>query len=231
LLGRGVRYVVIPSWDPFFEDFARLYLVEKFSGRSSLLVTALRRWNLPPWLRPVPYQMPVGGGSGGQSVLVFEVVDEQSPAAAAGRLAEYFVEMGDLDDAAAAAESLRRFPGDVGALAARAQVQSARGDSASSAKTVDALLARISNGGDRYLPWDRRVSLATVLARAGRIDLALDETRRCMRELSEARLRSLSVGSLYDLLVLARAFRLEISDPRLRELAVDLLPENLRSRL
>jgi len=231
LLGRGVRYVVVPSWDPFFEDFARLYLVKKFSGRSSLLVTALRHWNLPPWLRPVPYQMPVGGGPGGQSVLVFEVVDEQSPAAAASRLAEYFVEMGDLGGAASAAESLRRFPGDVGALAARAQVQGARGDAAASAKTVDLILARISNGGDRYLPWDRRVSLATVLARAGRIDLALDETRRCLADLNEARLRSLSTGSLFDLLVLTRAFRLEIADPRLRELAVDLLPENLRSRI
>ena len=231
LQGHGVRYVLIPSWDPFFEDFAHLYLVKKFASRSSLLVTSLRHWNLPPWLRPVPYQLPVGGAFEGQSVLVFEVVDEQSPAAAASRLAEYFVESGDLGSAAAAAESLRRFPGDVGALVARAQVQSARGDAAAAAKTLDALLARLASGGDRYLPWDRRVSLATVLARGGQYRLAAEQTRRCVEGLKEDRLRSLTTGSLYDLLVLAHGFHLEIPDTRLRDLAVELLPENLRSQI
>jgi hypothetical protein len=231
LQGHGARYVVIPSWDPFFEEFAHLYLAEKFSGRSSLLVTALRRWNLPPWLRPVPYQMPVGGGFEGQSVLVFEVVDEQSPATAAGRLAEYFIETGNLRNASVAAEALKKFPGDVGALAARAQVQSALGDAAASAKTMDVLLSRLSNGGDRYLPWDRRISLATVLVRGGQIGLARDQMRRCMGDLNEGRLRSLSTASLYDLLVLAHAFGLEITDPRIRDLAVDLLPDNLRGSL
>ena len=204
---------------------------KKFASRSSLLVTSLRHWNLPPWLRPVPYQLLVGGAFEGQSVLVFEVVDEQSPAAAASRLAEYFVETGDLGSAAAAAEALRRFPGDIGALAARMQVQSARGDAAGSAKTMDALLARLSNGGDRYLPWDRRVSLATVLARGGQYRLAGEQTRRCIEGLKEDRLRSLTTGSLYDLLVLAHAFRMEIPDPRIRDLAVELLPDNLRSQI
>ena len=137
LRGRGVRYVVVPSWDPFFDEFARRYLDRRSSNRPNFFVGELRRWNLPPWLRPVPYQMPVGGGFEGQSVLVFEVVDEQSPAAAAGRLAEYLVETGNLEAAAAAGEALRRFPGDVGALAARAQVEGARGDAAAFARTLD----------------------------------------------------------------------------------------------
>lgn len=227
LQSRDVRFIVVPSWDRFFEDFARLYLVKEFSGRSSLLFRALRSWTLPPWLRPVPYQLPVGGGS----VLVFEVVDEQSPAAAASRLAEYFVETGDLDRAGAAAEALRRFPGDLGALAAREQVESARGDAAAAARTLESLLARLANGGDRFLAWDRRVSVTTVLVREGRIELAREEARRCVADLNEARLRSLSTGSLYDLLVIARAFGLEIADPGLRDLAVELLPENLRGRI
>jgi hypothetical protein len=231
LQARGVRYVVIPSWDPFFSDFARLYLVKKMSERTSLLIGELRRWNLPPWLQPVPYQMPVGGGFEGQSVLVFEVVDPQTPAAAAGRLAEYLVETGDLDAAASAAERLRRFPADVGALAAEAQVQGARGETDAAAQTLASLLARISSGGDRYLPWDRRVSLAVVLAQGKHFDLAREQVRRCVAEASEARLRSLSTGSLYDLLVLAHSFGLEIADPRLRDLAPDLLPGDLRSRL
>jgi hypothetical protein len=230
LHARKARYIVMPSWDPFFDDFARLYLVKGSASRPSLLADELRHWDLPPWVQPVPYQMPIGG-AGGQSVLVFEVVDPQSPAAAAGRLAEYLVETGDLGDAAAAAERLRRFPGDVGALAARAQVQSAQGDAGGAEQTVDDLLGRLSNGGDRYLPWDRRVSLAVVLARAQRFSQSRDQVRRCVAEASEPRLRSLSTGSLYDLLVLAKSFRVEFADPGLRDLALDLLPGDLRNSL
>jgi hypothetical protein len=231
LQARGVRYIVIPSWDPFFEDFARRYLVKELSGRTSLLIGELRRWNLPLWLQAVPYQIPVGGGFEGQYVLVFEVVDPQTPAAAAGRLAEYLVEMGRLDDAATVAERLRRFPGDVGALAAQAQVQSARGDTAGAGHTLTTLLARLSAGGDRFLPWDRRVSVAVVLVRGQRYDLAREQVRRCTVDANEARLRSLSAGSLYDLLVLARSFGLDFADPNLRALALGLLPGDLRSRL
>jgi hypothetical protein len=147
------------------------------------------------------------------------------------RSAEYLVETGELEKAAAAAEALRRFPGDLGALTARVQVQSARGDAAGSAQTLDSLLSRLSSGADRFLPWDRRVSLATVLARAGRVDLAREQVRRCLVEVSDQKLRSLSTGSLYNLLVLSHSFGLEATDPRLRELALNLLPGALRSSL
>ena len=231
LQARGVRYVVVPSWDPFFDEFARLYLDQSFSNRTSFFIGELRRWNLPPWLRPVPYQMPVSGGFEGQSVLVFEVVDEQNPAVAAGRLAEYLVETGQLDQAASASEALRRFPGDVGALAARAQVQSARGDAPGVAQTLDSLLSRLASGADRFLPWDRRVSLAIVLARGDRLDLATEQVRRCLAELSEQKLRSLSTGSLYGLMVLSHSFGVGTADPKLRELALELLPADLRAGL
>ena len=48
LVARGVRYVIIPSWDPFFDEFARRYLAKNYSNRSSVLVRELREWNLPP---------------------------------------------------------------------------------------------------------------------------------------------------------------------------------------
>jgi hypothetical protein len=228
---RRIRYIIIPSWDPFFDEYARQFLVTAQSSRQSVLIPALRRFILPPWLRPVPYQMLKIGGYEEQSVLVFEVVGEQSPAVAVSRLAEYLVETGDLDRAASAGDALRRFPGDVGALAARAQVQSARADSAGLAQTLDSLLSRLSNGGDRFLPWDRRVSLAMVLARAERVDLAREQVRRCLAELSEEKLRSLSTGSLYSLLVLSHSFGLVPTNSKLRELAFDLLPSDLRSSL
>jgi hypothetical protein len=228
---RNIRYIVIPSWDPFFDDYARLFLVKAQSNRKSILIPELRRLNLPPWLRPVPCQILKIGGYEGQSVLVFEVVDEQSPAVAMSRLAEYLVEIGELDQAASAGEALRRFPGDIGALAARAQVQSARGDPVGVAQTLDSLLSRLSSGADRFLPWDRRVSLAIVLGRAGRVDLARVQVRRCMAEANEKKLRFLSTGSLYNLLVLSQSLGLVATDPNLRELALDLLPRDLRNNL
>ena len=231
LQSRGVRYVVVPSWDPFFEESARLYLAKKFANHVGVLIPALLRWNLPVWLRPLPYQIPAISGLEDQSVLVFEVVEDQSPAVAASRLAEYLVEIGKLDEAATAGEALRRFPGDVGALAARAQVQNARGDAAGTAETLAALRSRLAAGADRLLPWDRRVSAAIVLAQGEQIELARDQLRRCLAELNEKRLRSLTAGLLYNLQVLSRALELPIADPRLRQLAVDLLPPELSSRL
>jgi len=224
---RGITHIVIPQWDPYLDEFARMG-----SGRvEGTFIDRLHRWDLPPWLRPVPYVLPAAGGLEGQSVVVLEVVDEQDPAVAAGRLAEYFVEMDELDLAASAAQALRRYPADLGALAARAQVENARGDMESFARTVDLLLPRISGGADRALPWDRRVSLAVVLALGQHMDLARAQFGRCLAEVDEQKLRSLSAESLYHMEVLGKIAGEGIADPRLRALALDLLPQAMRSQL
>jgi hypothetical protein len=221
---RGVRFVVVPSWDPFFDEFAHCYLDKKLSNRTSLFVGALRNWNLPLWVRPVPYHMLEIPGFEGQSVLVFEVVDDQSPPVAASRLAEYLVETGRLDQAQMVSEELRRFPGNVCALTAQAFVQKARGDTAALDQTLALLLARLANGDDRYLPWDIRVSLAVVLAQGGQLNLAREQMRHCLARINEKKLRSLSAGLLYNFRVLSQALELPIADAGLQQLAQDLLP-------
>jgi hypothetical protein len=228
---RKINYIVIPSWDPFFDDYARLFLVSAQSSRSSILIPELRHLNLPRWLRPVPFQMLGIDRYEDQSALILEVVDEQSPAVAMSRLAEYLVETGDLQRAAAVELDLRRFPGDVGALAARAQVESARDDAAGFNQSIELILARLSGGADRYLPWDRRVSLAIDLARAGRIDPARPQVHRCLVQMDEKKARSLSTGSLFNLLVLSRTFGDPIADPKLQAYAFGLLPPKMRERL
>jgi hypothetical protein len=139
--------------------------------------------------------------------------------------------MGLLDRAASAGQALRRFPADLGALVARAQVEISRDDRASFDRTFESLLRRLSGGADRGLPWDRRVSLAVVLARNKRADLAREQVQRCLAEIDEAKVRSLNSGSLYRLQVLAKAYGLGITDQRLHQLALDLLPDDLRNRL
>lgn len=223
---RGITHVVIPSWDSYLDVYARM-------GMGQLEGTFLERlhlWNLPPWLRPVPYQLPVIAGFEGQSVLILEVVEDQEDAVALSRIAEYFVEMGQLDRAASVGVALRRFPADVGALVARAQVELARDDTASFGRTVEQLKSRLSGGAARALPWDRRVGLAVVFARAKHMDLAREQVRRCFAEVDDTQLRALPTGSLYRLLVLGRAFGLSIADPKLHQLALDLLPTEFRSR-
>jgi hypothetical protein len=224
---RKITHIVIPSWDSYLDVYARMGMGQL----EGTFLKTLHDWNLPPWLRPVPYQLPTIAGFEGQSVAILEVVEEQDSAAALSRIAEYFVEMGQLELAASAGQALRRYPADLGALVARAQVDIARGDTAGFAGTVELLQRRLPSGADRVMPWDRRVSLAVVLARSKHMDLARDQVRRCLAEVDEAKLRGLNTGSLYRLQVLCKAFGVAIADQRLRELALDLLPGDLRSRL
>jgi hypothetical protein len=224
---RGVTHIIIPSWDAYLDEYARL-------GMGQIEGTFLQRvhnWRLPSWLRPVAYQLPTITGFEGQSVTIFAVVENQDDAAALSRIAEYFVETGQLDQAAAVSQALRQFPANLGALVARAEVEFAQNDLAAFSQSVERLLPRMTGLNDRQLPWDRRVSLAVTLAQAKRMDLARTQVQRCLEKVDAAKLRSLSTGSLYRLQVLGKAFNLKIADPQLQALALDLLPQDMRQRL
>jgi hypothetical protein len=217
---REVKYIVLPSWAPFFEEYTRSASVQV----GELFLTGLHRWALPPWLRPIPYQLPKIAGFDQHSVVIFEVVDEQDEPVALSRMAEYFLEMDQLDRAQATAQALRRFPVDFGALVTRAQVEVALRNSAAFTALMDTVVKRLSAGGDRTLAWDRRVSLAVALARAQRMDLSRVQVERCLAEIDEARIRSLTTYSLFHLDYLRKGFALEIRDLRLQQLVAELLP-------
>lgn len=224
---RGVSYIIIPSWDPQLDGYARMGLGQLEGS----FIYGLHRWVLPPWLRPVSYPLPVIGGFEGQSVIILQVTDEQSDALLMSRIAEYLIESGNMDMAAAAGNALRRFQVDVGALVARAQVEMAQGDSEGFAHSVEALLPRLTGETERTLPLDRRVSLAIVLAQGHHLDRARLEVQRCFADLDEEKLKALTTTSLYHLQVLAGALGEEMRDPKMRQLALDLLPPDVRSRL
>jgi tetratricopeptide (TPR) repeat protein len=226
--GRNLTYVIVPSWDPFMDEYARLGSREP--DRS--LVALLHRWLPPRWLRAVPYQLPKIPGFAGLSVVIFQVTDLQDNSTALSRLAEYFVEMGQADQAAEAGLALERlFPEDLGAWVARTLVYQAQGNTPSVANAIKELPAYIARGDDSALPWDRRVNLAIALAEGKRFETARDQLKQCLAELDETRLRSLTTVSLYRLEVLSKAFGLEITDPKLRELSRGLLPPEMRGNL
>lgn len=224
---RGLSYIVIPSWDTQLDAFARIGL-GKLEGS---FIHGLHRWALPPWLRPVPYPLPDIGGFEGQSVLVLKVTEDQDDALLMSRIAEYLVETGNLDLAAGADKALRRFQNDLSALVARAQIEIARGETEEFGRTIESLRQRLTGPDERSLPWDRRVSLAVVLAQGRHVDLAREEFRKCLTSVDEGKLRSLTTGSLYHLEILCKVFGEEITDPGLHQLALDLLPQEMANRL
>ncbi len=224
---RGVTHIIVPTWDPFLDELARLGAAHP----QNTFVAGLKRWAQPLWLRPIPFELPAIAGFEGQSVVIFEVVPLQSEVLALSRQAEYFVEVGQPQLATEVARSLTRFQSDISALVARAQVAVATGDASAHASAFEPLIALLDAGADRHVAWDRRVSLAIALAQGKRADLSRTQLQRCLDDLNEQRLRSLTTAPLYRLLVLTKAFELEIADPSLRTLARDLLPAALRQRL
>ncbi len=223
---RGITHIVLLSWDSYFDQYARV-------GTGQLEGTfrnQLHLSTLPLWLRPLAYPLPTIAGFEGQSVTIYEVVEEQDEATALGQIAKYCIEMGDLDQAAAVAQALRRFPGDFGASVARAEVELARGDEAAFAKSLKLLETRLATRIAPFLLWDQRVGLAVVLAKAKQEKLSREQVKVCLAGADRRKLRALSPGALYRLLVLSRAFGLTV-DPKLHDTALDLLPSDLRDRL
>ena len=227
MLQRGVTDIVIPSWDKelnFYSGGA--------GGRTGeTFLTRILHWNLPPWLRPIAYPMPSIPGDVGRSVVILEVTDESDVATSLARLAEYFVEVERPADAEVVARALQRYPGNAGALAARAEIASARGDREELVRLVGLVVPLVSSASGRGVAWDRRVSVAIMLAQGHQLEAARAQYRRCLAEMDEGRLRTLSVSQLYHLHVLGKILKLGIIDPSLHELSLELLPPGVRARL
>ena len=224
---RKITHLILPSWDPYMDEYARMGMGQV----EGTFLNRLHQWAVPDWLQPEAYQLPEIPGFEQQSVLIFRVVPEQTPAEAMSRTAEYFVELRDMAHAQLVAQGLRRYPADIGAWTARAEVETAQADQEALARTMKVLKAYITAKRDRTLPWDLRISLAVVLARDKQTDLAREQLKQCVSETDEAGLRSLSVGSLYRFLALSRLYGFDLPDPKLEALALDLLPSEARKRL
>jgi hypothetical protein len=229
LTERGVTHIVLPSWDLDLDDFARMGLKEPKNS----FIYALHQTDggIFNWLRALPYTLPAVSGFSDQSVLVLAMTDETDPATLRSRLVEYLVEMHRMDQAVFSSQALSKYPADLGALVALAQVAKARGDAAGFAQALDSIVSNLAGSPDRAVAWDRRVSLAVVLALGGKEDLCRAQVERCLAAIDADRLRFLTTGSLYHFLVLLRHFHLGLPDPGLDALSLELLPAELRERL
>ncbi|MCF3649158.1 hypothetical protein [Synoicihabitans lomoniglobus] len=223
---RRITRIALPSWDQSMEHYTLLgtpQLEGSFYG-------AMRNWSQPTWLRPVAYEMPTVAGFEGQSIVLFEVVDEQTDILALSRMASYFIEMDRVNYAAAIAQTLTQSTFDLGAWVTRAEVAASTGNQNEFGTCLGTLQSRLAAGGDRGLPWDRRLSLALVLTQAKAAEARI-QAERCFAQINETRLRSMSTRALYRLLALGRIHNLTITDARLAALARELLPPEWRSRV
>jgi hypothetical protein len=223
---RSITHIVLLSWDTTFDDFAR-------AADGQIEGTFIDRLNfatLPRWLRPLAYPLPSIPGFEDRSVTVLEVVDEQDDATTLGNIALYFAEIGDLDRARSAAEGLARFSTDFGAWVARAQVAEAIHDDAELERVLQVLQSRLALRVQPLISWSRRVDLAVVLARAKVTVLAKKQLMLCINAIDGDRIRSLSPGSVYRLLVLCRGLGVTMP-PADQALALSLVPPALRVRL
>jgi hypothetical protein len=223
---RKITHIVLLSWDTFFNDLSRA------SGNriEGTFIDKLKFTTLPRWLRPLAYPLPSIPGFEDKSVTVLEVVDDQDDATNLGNIALYFAEIGDLGQARLAADGLTPFSTDFGAWVARAQVAAAIHDDAELAKDLKVLQSRLALRVQPLISWNRRVDLAVVLARAKVTELAKKQLTLCINAIDEDRIRSLSPGSVYRLLVLCRGLGVTMP-PAEHALALSLVPPTLRVRL
>lgn len=226
---RDVKYLVLASWDTFLEDTTRPSPDQPPAGQS--FIGALHRWVPLRWLRPIPYRLPRIGGFEGQSVIVLEVVDEQTEPRALSLQAEYFLETGQTRLADGVVPELARFPADLGARVALARVALAAGEPAAINASLGPVLTALDAGADRSLAWDRRVALASLLDQSGNAERARTQLERCIRDATPARLRTLTTNALYRLLAQARKAGLLAGDSPLWRAGLHLLPPDLVNRL
>ena len=227
----GVTHIVLVSWSLFTDDYVRLYLglspLEPLP-ENAFILRLLHGGGSPPWLRLIPYRLPDNEVLNGQTVLVFEVVPDQSPEVMAVRTTDCLMAVKRLTLAMRMEPVLERFPHSLAALTMLAYLQAESGEADRFATTLQRVIAGLPQAGDLEL--EDRIRLAVVLAMGGRTEMAGEQARRCLAGLDDRRLRRLTPDTLRDFLILAKRFELKIADPQLGRLAIELLPPVMRGR-
>ena len=204
------------------------YSLEELNAACREVISA--NGNSTDYLRPVAYRLPSVEGLPDHTLALFEVVELQDQATALARLAEYFAEMGQMKQALAVVGTLiHHFPEDTGGAAARAQVAAAQRDRPEFSEAVRVLLRGYSQPEIDALDWERRVSVALVLAQAQRAEAARATLQACLSEVDEARLRSLSPAALYRLILAARTMGLGFEEMPLYPRALEMLPPEMQA--
>ncbi|MBC2605023.1 tetratricopeptide repeat protein [Pelagicoccus albus] len=227
-----ITHVVLPMWDPMFEQFVRIG-TGKPRGEElpqNAFVVALKDWDIPLWMQALNYSLPQGSGLESFELNAFALQAEQDPEMALSRLADLFVERGKLWEAKSIREALTQYPRDVNALAAIANIDYATREKAKLEESMEAVIPYLSRRSARNLPLDRRVNLAALFARTQKLDLAKTQIRAGMDNLDAEQLKRLSPAATGALLALSKALKIPFPDDELEQTALELVATEVRQK-
>ncbi|WED64931.1 hypothetical protein PXH66_21500 [Synoicihabitans lomoniglobus] len=225
---RELSHIIMPSWDDFLDEYARLGAVQV----EHTMVAMLHNWLPPRWLRPVHVALPNVEPFDALSAVVFEVVETQDNATALSRLGVYFAETKQTRFASAIAQTLTdSFPSDLGGLVAQAQIAAALSNRPRFEAAIRAIIPYVEEERDGDLLWDRRVNLANVLMLGQQEDYAREQVQYCMDEVDDYWLKSVSVPTLFRFIILCRSLDEPFPEPELETAAINRLPAAWRERL
>jgi hypothetical protein len=217
-----LRYIVLASWEPFVEPYVRLNksLALNQPVRPDAFGPVLLRGMMPPMgLRRLSYRLPQHPVLAGQSVAIFEVVDNESAGQGLAWAADYYIDMGDLETAAKLEPYLTN-SSDLTALVALGRIQALRGEGALFPDTIKRVSAELPQAAT--LSFEEHIHLAELLWMADRADPARAVLTEGFSQMNEANLRQLTTSCLYQFTDLLKALGMEIPDERLRRLTEEL---------
>lgn len=233
LNSRGITHVALPLWDPALDQLVRIGMNVP-AGQplpQNAFSVAVRQWDIPLWMRPMNYSIPKDTVFQGFELRAFALQAEQEPDLGLSRLADLFVERGQLREAQAVRENLKAYPRSVVALGAIANVDFALRERARLEDSLETLIPYLSRRSARNLPADRRISLAVLFLQTKHVDLARDQLTACFEGLDAETLRTLTPASVVNLVALSRSLGIPFPDKNLEADAMELIPPGIRARL
>lgn len=233
LHSRGITHVALPLWDPSLDQLVRIGLNVPASQPlpQNAFSVSSRLWDIPLWMRPMDYLIPNEPRFQGFEMRAFAVQAEQEPDLGLSRLADFFVDRGQLREAQALRESLKAYPRSIVALGAVARVDLALRDGAALKESLETVIPYLSRRSARDLPVDRRISLATLFLQTKHADLARDQVTACFEGLDAKTLRTLTPGAVVNLVALSRSLNIPFPEQKLEEVAMELIPPSVRAAL
>ncbi len=228
-----ITHLALPLWDPALDQLVRVGMAVPAGEPlpENVFAVSLRRWAMPLWMTPLDYLIQSKPGFDGFDLRVFALQAEQEPDLAVSRLADFFFQRGQLQEARALRKNLEEFPRSAAALGALANVDMALRDGAGLKRTLETLLPSLSRRAGRNLPADRRISLALLLLQTKHTDLAREQVIACFKDLDDKMLRGLTPASVVNLVSLSQSLEVTFPDRNLETLAFELVPPAIRNSL
>ncbi len=236
---RGVTHIAIYSWDPFYEQYARLAhgwhkpttpaeaAAEKPKLLNAFIYNIIESHHIPRWLRPIYYPMPPDKLLSAQAVYILEVAPQQSEEESNVRVAQWQLAIGSPQSAfTSVRNALQIHPNYLPALICGARVDQVLGRQEELTALLQGIRQQLSQAGSLEL--EERIDLAVLLVMAKDDADATTQIAACVRQADARSLRRTGFDQLYHFLVLARQMNLTETRPGLAPFVLNLLPESTR---